>query len=75
MGQQIVYKGKDYTAFVEFIQNEDTPQAMAEILEDMVYTFAVERLTTQAIGPDDAYSVTFMRHLIEAMRSIRPVKE
>lgn len=75
MGQQIIYDGKDYTAFVEFIRHEDTPQVMAGILEDMVYTFAVERLTTQIIGPDDAYSVTFMRHLIEAMRSIKPVKE
>ena len=40
---------------------EDTPEEIAEILEEMVYTFAIERLETQLIGKDDAYLVGFMR--------------
>ena len=51
---------------------EDTPEEIAEILEEMVYTFAIERLETQLIGKDDAYLVGFMRSLIRAVRSIKP---
>lgn len=75
MEQQIVYCGNDYTGLVDYIQTTDTPEHIAEILEDMVYTFAIERLESQIIGKDDAESVIFMRYLIEAVRSIKPVEK
>lgn len=72
MVEDVIYGGKDYTGLVEFFRTEDTPEEIAEILEEMVYTFAIERLETQLIGKDDAYLVGFMRSLIRAVRSIKP---
>lgn len=75
MEQQIIYKGKDYTRLVDYIQTTDTPEHIAEMLENMVYTFAIDRLESQIIREDDAKSVCFMRYLIEAVRSIKPVEK
>lgn len=75
MEQQIIYKGNDYTGLVDYIQTTDTPEHIAEILENMVFTFAIDRLESQIIREDDVESVCFMRYLIEAVRSIKTVEK
>lgn len=75
MEQQIIYKGNDYTGLVDYIQTTDTPEHIAEILENMVFTFAIDRLESQIIREDDVESVCFMRYLIKAVRSIKTVEK
>lgn len=63
----------DFTEVVDYLRTEDEPEHMAERLEEMVYTFAIDRLRSGMIGRDDAGNVSFMQGLIRAVRSIKPV--
>lgn len=65
----------DFSEVVDYLRTEDSPEHMAERLEEMTYTFAIERLTSQNIGKDDADNVGFMQGLIRAIRQIKPVSK
>lgn len=75
MRYQVIVDGIDFSEVVDYLRTEDTPENMAGRLEEMTYTFAIERLSSGMIGEDDAGNVGFMKGLIRAIRMIKPVSK
>lgn len=75
MRDKVIVNGMDFSEVVDYLRTEDTPEHMAERLEEMAYTFAIERLSSGNICQDDAGNMGFMQGLIRAIRQIKPVSK
>ena len=74
MAVQIYTRKFDISTVAQMVDFERDITDIVSRLEDVTFSYAVDRLNDCSIGPEPAKNVALLRDLIEMFRGIKPIQ-